>query len=258
MAGSNPCHSPMEPRFKLSKSSTAPATDATEYRSIVGSLRYLVHTRPDLTFAVGFVSRFMESPTEEHLAAVKRILRYIAGSIRLGCRYGRSTGAPRLVGYSDSDLGGDVDSRKSTSGTLFFLGSSPVTWQSQKQKIVALSSCESEYVAAATAACQGIWLARLLAEFGYGEAERVALKVDNKSAISLAKNPVFHERSKHIELKYHFIRDCVETKKIELEFVPTEHQLADMLTKPLGRVHLAELRSSIGMVEVSPQLKPRE
>ncbi|MBE3102865.1 MAG: hypothetical protein IMZ40_01355 [Bacilli bacterium] len=165
MAGSNPCHVPIEPRFKLSKCSTAPATDATEYRSIVGSLRYLVHTRPDLTFAVGFVSRFMEAPTQEHLAAVKRILRYIAGSVRLGCRYGRSTGAPRLVGYSDSDLGGDVDSRKSTSGTLFFLGSSPVTWQSQKQKIVALSSCESEYVAAATAACQGIWLARLLAEF---------------------------------------------------------------------------------------------
>ena len=123
---------------------------------------------------------------------------------------------------------------------------------------MALSSCELEYVAAATAACQGIWLARLLAEFSNGEAEQVMLKVDNKSAISLAKNPVFHERSKLIELKYHFIRDCVETKKIELEFVPTEHQLADMLTKPLGRVRFAELRSSIGMVEVSPGLKHRE
>ena len=123
---------------------------------------------------------------------------------------------------------------------------------------MALSSCESEYVAAATAACQGIWLARLLAEFNNGEAEQVMLKVDNKSAISLAKNPIFHERSKHIELKYHFIRDCVEEKKIELEFVPTEHQLADMLTKPLDRVRLEKLRSRIGMVEVSPGLKPRE
>jgi len=209
-------------------------------------------------FSVGFISRFMEAPTEEHLSAVKRILRYIAGSTRLGCKFGRSNGAPRLVGYSDSDLGGDVDSRKSTSGTLFFLGSSPITWQSQKQKIVALSSCESEYVAAATAACQGVWLSRLLAEFRLEEAERVVLKVDNKSAISLAKNPVFHERSKHIELKYHFIRDCVERKKIELEFVATERQLADILTKPLGRVRLAELRSSIGMMEVSPKLKLRE
>ncbi|CAM0876884.1 unnamed protein product [Alopecurus aequalis] len=258
MAGSNPCHVPMEPRFKLSKNSTAPATDATMYKSIVGSLRYLVHTRPDLTFAVGFVSRFMQAPTQEHLAAVKQILRYIGGSMGLGCRYERSSGEPRLVGYSDSDLGGDVDSRKSTSGTLFFLGRSPVTWQSQKQKIVALSTCESEYVASATAACQGVWLSRLLAELSNGGVEQIALKVDNKSAIALAKNPVFHERSKHIELKYHFIRDCVEAKKIELEFVPTEHQLADMLTKPLGRVRLAELRSRIGMVEVSPELKPRD
>ena len=123
---------------------------------------------------------------------------------------------------------------------------------------MALSSRESEYVAAATAACQGIWLSRLLAELSNGEAEQVVLKVDNKSAIALAKNPVFHERSKHIELKYHFIRDCVEAKKIELEFVPTGHQLADMLTKPLGRVRLAELRAGIGMVEVPPEHKPRE
>ena len=123
---------------------------------------------------------------------------------------------------------------------------------------MALSSYESEYVAAATAVCQGIWLVRLLAEFRLGEAERVVLKVDNKSVISLDKNLIFHERSKHIELKYHYIRDCVEMKKIELEFVPTEHQVANVLTKPLGRVCLAELRSSIGMVEMTPGLKPRE
>ena len=98
----------------------------------------------------------------------------------------------------------------------------------------------------------------MLAEFSNGEAEQVSLKVDNKSAISLAKNLVFHKHSKHIELKYHFIRDCVEGKNIELEFLPTEHQLADMLTKPLGRVRLAELRSNINMVEVSPGLKPRQ
>jgi len=242
----------MEPRPKLSRDSTAPKVDATEYRSLVGSLRYLVHTRPDLAFSVGYVSRFMEAPTEEHQAAVKRIIRYIAGSLRLGCRYGREKGATGLVGYSVSDLAGDVDSRKSTSGSLFFLGGSPVTWQSQKQTIVAISSCESEYVAAATTTCQGIWLARLLSEFSSSDAKPFVLRVDNQSAIALAKNPVFHDRSKHIELKYHFIREAVETKKLELEFVPTEFQLADMLTKPLGRVRLAELRSSAGMVEVPP------
>jgi hypothetical protein len=250
MAGCKPCHVPMEPRFKLSKASMAPAMDATEYRSIVRSLRYLVHTIPDLTYSVGFVSWFMEAPTEEHLTAVKRILHYIAGMTSLGCKVGRHSSAPRLVGYSDSDLGRDVDSRKSTPGMLFFLESSLGMWQSQKQRIMALSSCESKYVAAATAVCQGICLARLLAELKDGETESVVLKVDNKSAISLAKNPVFHDRSKHIELKYHFIRDCVETKKIELEFVVTEHQLADMFTKPLGRVRLLKLRSSTGMVEV--------
>jgi len=109
-------------------------------------------------------------------------------------------------------------------------------------------------VAGATTACQGIWLARLLAEFSSGDAqpEPVVLRMDSTSAIALAKNPVFHDRSKHIELKYHFIREAVETKKVELEFVPTELQLADMLTKPLGRVRLAELRSRAGMVEVPP------
>ena len=127
-----------------------------------------------------------------------------------------------------------------------------MTWQSQKQKIVALSSCKSEYVAVTTAACQGIWLSRLLGEFRETETGAVKLKVDNKSAISLAKNPVMHDRSKHIELRYHFIRDCVEKKKIELEFVETEHQLANMFTKPLGRVRLQQLRSSIGMVEAIP------
>jgi hypothetical protein len=132
MASSKPCHVPMEPRFKLSKASTAQATVATDYRNIVGSLRYLVHTRPDLTYSIVFVSRFMEASTEEHLAAVKRILHNIAGTNSLGCRFRRSTRTPRLVGYNDSDLGGDVDSRKSMSEMLFFLGSSPVISQSQK------------------------------------------------------------------------------------------------------------------------------
>ena len=252
LAGCSPCQTPMEARLKLSKDSSAPKVDASKYRSTIGSLRYLVHTRPDLAFAVGYMSRFMEAPTEEHQAAVKRIIRYIAGTPHFGCRYSREEGAARLVGYSDSDLGGDMDSRKSTTGSLFFLGSSPVTWQSMKQSVIAISSCESEYVAGATTACQGIWLARLLAEFSGGDAqpEPAVLRMDNQSAIALAKNPVFHDRSKHIELKYHFIREAVETKKIELEFVPTKLQLADILTKPLGRILFTELRSRVGMVVV--------
>jgi hypothetical protein len=128
----------MEPRLKLSKLSTAPAIDATFYRSIVWSLRYLANSRPDLAFSVGYVSRFMENPTTEHLLAVKRILRYVAGTLNFGCYYKRKKDA-ELIGFSDSDLAGDIDTRKSTTGVFFFLGGNTITWQSEKQKIVALS-----------------------------------------------------------------------------------------------------------------------
>ncbi|XP_073351834.1 uncharacterized protein [Aegilops tauschii subsp. strangulata] len=161
----NPSHTPMEAKLKLSKRSEAPAVDPTDYRSIVGSLRYLVNTRADLAYSVGIVSRYMEHPTTEHLAAVKQILRYVKGTLKYGCKYTRKKEArPPLVGYSDSDMAGDVDDRKSTSGVVFFLGENLISWLSQKQKVVALSSCEAEYIAGAAAACQGVWLSRLYAD----------------------------------------------------------------------------------------------
>jgi hypothetical protein len=249
MAQCNPVHVPMEPRCKLSKNSKSPATDATFYRSVVGCLRYLVHTRPDISFAVGYVSRFMEAPTQEHLAAVKHLLRYIAGTRTLGCRYTCGGGDRVLIGFSDSDMAGDVDDRKSTSGIFFSFGESPITWQSQKQKIVALSSCEAEYVAACTAACQAVWLLRLLNDMTGNHSSATRIYIDNKSAIQLCKNPVFHDRSKHIEVRYHYIRECVESGKIIVEHVSTGDQLADILTKPLARVRFQELRTRIGMVD---------
>lgn len=138
-------------------------------------------------------------------------------------------------------------------GVIFFLGKSPVSWQSQKQRVVALSSCEAEYMAATAAACQGIWLSRLLGEMLNKEAARPKLLVDNKSAISLAKNPVFHDRSKHIEIRYHFIRECVEQGRVFIDYVRTSEQLADALTKALGRLAFQELRRRIGMVEIIRQ-----
>jgi hypothetical protein len=161
MQDCNLCHTPMDTRLKIGKHNGGDAVDATKYRSIIGSLRYLVNTRPDLAFAVGFASRFMEAPGVHHWALVKQILRYLKGTIRYGCRYSAGS-APNLVGYSDSDHVGDVDDRKSTSGIVFFLGSSIITWGSQKQKVVAQSSCEAEYIAAATAATQAVWLSRVL------------------------------------------------------------------------------------------------
>ncbi|KAJ1262155.1 hypothetical protein BS78_09G086000 [Paspalum vaginatum] len=160
MADCNSADMPMEERLHLSKDSTTEMVNATEYRPIVGCLSYLVHTRPDISFTVGFVSRFMERPTDEHQRTVKRLLRYIG----YGLRYEHRATATWLIGYSDADLASDIDTRKSTSGVLFFLGDCLTSWQSVKQKVVALSSCESEYVATTTAATQEIWLARLLGD----------------------------------------------------------------------------------------------
>jgi hypothetical protein len=144
-------------------------------------------------------------------------------------------------------MAGDIDTRKSTSGVIFFLGGNPITWQSVKQKVVALSSYEAEYIAAAMAACQGVWLARLLADMTGFESRAPELMVDNQSAIALSKNPVFHDRSKHIDVRYHYIQECVDENRIVISYTATEHQLADVLTKALGRVHFQELRIKIGV-----------
>lgn len=162
MSDCNSCSTPMENRLKLKKNS-GQVQDSAEYRSVIGSLRYLVNTRPDIAYAVGIVSRFMESPGKEHWVALKQILRYIKGTLGYGCIF-RKGEREVLVGFSDSDHAGDINDRKSTTGVVFFLGSSVGTWSSQKQKIVALSSCEAEYIAGATAATQAVWLSRLLAE----------------------------------------------------------------------------------------------
>jgi hypothetical protein len=155
-----------------------------------------------------------------------------------------------LLGYSDSDYAGDVEDRRSTSGAVYFLGRSLVTWSSQKQKIVALSSCEAEYVAAAAAACQGIWLSRLIADMLGTKEATVKLLMDNMSAIALSRNPVHHERSKHIDTKFHFLRECIEDGKVEVDHIGTADQLADIFTKSLGRIKFIELRSALGVVEV--------
>jgi hypothetical protein len=154
------------------------------YRSIVGSLRYLVHTRPNISFVVGMVSRFMEAHTTEHMSVVKHLLRYIAGTIDMGCSFSSAPEGPHLIGYSNTDMGGDVDDR-STSGTLFFLGNSSVSLASQKQRMVAMSSYESEYIATASAACQGVWLGILLGDLLGTDPLIADLFVDNKSAIQL-------------------------------------------------------------------------
>ena len=192
----------------------------------------------------------MFNPKVSYDAALKQVLRYLRGTLTYGLTYKRADKV-RLLGYSDSSLNVDVDDGKSVTGHIFYLNESPITWCSQKQEIVALSSCEAEFMAATEAAKQAIWLQKLLSEITGSECERVTIRVDNKSAISLTKNPVFHGRSKHIHRRYHFIRECVENGLVEVEHVAENRQKADILTKGLGRIKFREMRELIGVLDAA-------
>ncbi|CAJ2640870.1 unnamed protein product [Trifolium pratense] len=195
MDDANPVSTPMECGIKLSKHEEGEIVDPSLFKSLVGSLRYLTCTRPDILYAVGVVSRYMEHPTTTHLKAAKRILRYIKDTTNLGLYYSISDDY-KLVGYSNSDWGGDVDDQKSTSGFVFYIVNTAFTWMSKKQLIVTLSTCEAEYVAATSCVCHAIWLRNLLKELSLPQKEPTKIFVDNKSAIALAKNPVFHDRNR--------------------------------------------------------------
>lgn len=250
MQDCNPTLCPMEPGTKLSKNDDSPEVNATEYRKMVGCLRYLLQTRPDIAYAVGVISRYMQTPKQSHVAAMKQILRYLKGTVSYGIKFARGKGID-LIGYSDSSHNVDQDDGKSTTGHVFYFGSSPITWCSQKQNTVALSSCEAEFMAATSAACQALWLRELLSEITGWELQKVKIRVDNKSAIALIKNPVFHGRSKHIHTRYHFIRECVKNDQVKVDFVPGVEQRADILTKALARTKLKEMRELIGVEDLS-------
>ena len=243
----NAVATPLEARVKFTQEEGGSKVNPTLYRSLIGSLRYLTHTRPDILFAVRILSRHMENPTQEHYIGVKRVLRYLKETENYGLLYEKGDLRGELIGYSDSDFAGDSNDRKSTSGHIFFLGGMVVSWSSQKQSIVALSSCEAEYIAATSATCQAVWMSRLLGELMTNEAMKAKLLVDNQSAITLTKNPVHHNRTKHIDTRYHFVRQCVEEKKNKIEFVRSEDQLVDIFTKALGKTKFLEMRHRIGI-----------
>jgi hypothetical protein len=247
----NPSLIPMEERLKLSRDSTTKEVDATQYRRLVGSLRYLAHTRLFLAFSVGNISRFIHRPTTEHQQVVKRIIHYVVETLDYGLYYPRCPGEAHKVGYNDSDHVGDIDTSKSTSEILFFFSKCLISWQSVKQHVVALSSCETEYIAASTASTQALWLVRLLGDLLDRDTGAVELKVDSKSALALAKNLIFHVWSKHIRVRYHFIRGCLEEGSFKACYINTKDQHADLLTKPLGMIKFFELCSRIGMIQLS-------
>ena len=228
----NSVHNPVVPGFKLTKDEGGVEVDSTVYKQMVGSLMYLTATRPDLMFIVSLISRYMERPTESHLLAAKRALRYIKGTVSLGMFY-KTGGSEKLVGYTDSDYAGDQDDRKSTSGYVFLMSSGAISWSSKKQPVVTLSTTEAEFIAAASSACQVVWLRRILEVLNQEQSSPTVVFCDNISAIKLSKNLVMHGRSKHIDIRFHFLRDLVRDGILELIHCSTQQQVADVLTKPI-------------------------
>jgi hypothetical protein len=216
---------------------------------LIGSLLYLTATRPDIQFSVCLCTRFQESPRTSHQQVVKRIFRYLRHSPDFGLWYSASSSLA-LHGFSDADFAGYRLDRKSTSGTFQFLGSSLVSWSSREQSSVAQSTTEVEYVAAASCCSQHLWITYTMCDFGE-EYTHVPLQCDSTSAISIAKNPVLHSKNKHIEVRYHFLRDNVEKGKIASIHVPTHDQLDDIFTKPLDQATFTSLRGELGVCLIS-------
>ena len=212
---------------------------------MIGNLLYLTASRPDIAMSVGLVAKYQSDPNKSHLTAVKQIIRFVNGTISHGIWYSFDTNS-NLVGFSDADWAGCTDDRKSTSGGCFYLGNNLVSWHSKKQNSISLSTAEAEYIAAGSGCTQLLWMKQMLKDYGIVQGTLV-LYVDNMSAINISKNPVQHSRTKHIDIRHHFIRELVEDKVITLEHVPTENQLADLFTKPLDLVRFQSLSRTLGV-----------
>ncbi|CAL8991977.1 unnamed protein product, partial [Prunus brigantina] len=194
---------------KLSKDDDSGPTNEEQYRKIVGSLLYLTTTRHDVMYAASLLARFMHCPTNKHYGTAKRFLRYVKGTLDYSLEYVKGRNV-LLIGYCDSDWGGLVDDSKSTSGYAFSFGSGVFAWASIKQNCVPLSTAEAEYISASEATAQAIWLMFVLEDFGEFQVEATPLQCDNTTAIAITKNPMFHQKTKHIDRRYHFIKDSLQ------------------------------------------------
>ncbi|GJS13262.1 retrovirus-related pol polyprotein from transposon TNT 1-94 [Tanacetum coccineum] len=248
---SDPVDTPMVDRLKLDEDLMGIPVDQTRFRGMVGSLMYLTASRPDLVFAVCMCARYQAKPTKKHLEAIKRVFRYLKGTINMGLWYPKDN-AMSLTAYADADHAGCQDSRRSTSGSAQFLGDRLVSWSSKKQRSTAISTTEAEYIAMSGCCAQILWMRSQLKDYGF-EFNKIPLYCDNKSAIALCCNNVQHSRSKHIDIRHHFIREQVENRVVELYFVETNYQLADILTKALPRERFEFLLPRLGMKSLTPE-----
>ncbi|CDO78191.1 hypothetical protein BN946_scf184635.g1 [Trametes cinnabarina] len=259
MADCAPVNTPMDPNVRLLKEpDDADLSDMKDipYQAAIGTLMYAaLGTRPDISYAVQALSQFSSRPGPAHWTAVKRVFRYLKGTLDYGITYRRKGEQQprayydhfRLEGYSDADWGANPVDRMSISGYAFLIGSGVIAWSSKKQAVVALSSTEAEYMAISYAARQAIWMRSMLAELTFVQERATKLRADNQSAIALSKDNVYHARSKHIDIQHHFIRECIESDTIALSYVPTDENVADLFMKALPRERFHQLRKQLGI-----------
>ena len=250
MLDANDVKTPADPSEKLTYP-TVKTELKLPYRELVGSLLYLsVISRPDITYAVGVVSRYLDNYDESHWRAAKRILRYLKGTRSFGLLFCNNCPANGLVGYSDADYAGDIVTRRSTSGYVFLLNGNCVVWSSRRQSTVSVSTTEAEFIAASEATKEAIWLRKLLCDIGRGCVGPTTLLVDNQSAIKLTRNPEFHRRSKHIDVRYQFICEKLRDGLSDTVYVNTNEQYADVLTKALNFEKFNLMRTKINVTKL--------
>nr|GEZ95511.1 retrovirus-related Pol polyprotein from transposon TNT 1-94 [Tanacetum cinerariifolium] len=247
----DPVDTPMVEKSKLNEDREGKAVDPSHYLGMIGTLLYLTASRPDLQFAICMCARYQARPTEKHVHAVKRIFRYLRGTVNRGLWYLKDSSVA-LTAFADADHAGCQDTRRSTSGSVQFLGERLISWSSKRQKSAAISSTEAKYIALFGCCDQILWMRSQLSDYGLAF-NKIPMYCDNKSAIALFCNNVQHSRSKHIDIRYHFIKEQVENGVIELYFINTEYQLANLFTKALGRDRIEFLTNKLGMRSFTPE-----
>jgi hypothetical protein len=238
------CNSAKEPMLVDSSTDISEPFDRGEYLKLLGKLSYLaVMTRPDIAFAVNRLAQKSMSPTVNNWTALKRVLRYVSGTIHYRLKYSGNNAT--VIGYSDADWAGCVDTRRSTSGYVFTFAGAAISWRSNKQPVVALSSTEAEYIAGTLATQEAVYLKFLFRDLGFNVSVPTTLCIDNQGAIALGKNYISNKRTKHIDIRFHFIREKVHDGTIVLQPIPTLEMPADCLTKPLGPQKFLRMRSRL-------------
>jgi hypothetical protein len=253
--GSKPASTPLDPAVKLHNDAGKLYEDIPTYRRLVGRLLYLTNTRPDISFAVQQLSQFLHKPTMAHYNAACRVIRYLKHNPGRGLLFPRQSDL-QLLGFSDADWAGCIETRRSVTGYCFFLGSSLISWKAKKQLTISRSSSEAEYRALSSSTCELIWLTFLMKDLNIVCSKPPVIYCDSQSAIHIASNPVFHERTKHLEIDCHLVREKVQQGVLRLLPISTDDQLADCLTKALSAPKFNSFISKLGLLDIyEPKLE---